>query len=82
MTPCISPLWIKASVPQKLLANGLHISLVTYRCGVYGHFAQECPNPPSDDEMGQSDSEQSSIQMLTCENPLFSFSDDIEHLNL
>ena len=30
MTPCISPLWTKTGVPQKLPANGLHISLVTY----------------------------------------------------
>ena len=29
MTPCISPLWTKPGVLQKLLANGLHISLVT-----------------------------------------------------
>ena len=30
MTPCISPLWTKTGVLQKLLANGLHISLVTH----------------------------------------------------
>ena len=30
MTPCISPLWTKTGVHQKLLANGLHISLVTH----------------------------------------------------
>ena len=53
-----------------------------YRCGEYDHFAQECPDSPTDDEMGQSDSEQASMQMLTCENPLFSFGNDIEHLNL
>ena len=29
MTPCISPLWTKTGVLQKLPANGLHISLVT-----------------------------------------------------
>ena len=29
MTPCISPLWTKTGVHQKLPANGLHISLVT-----------------------------------------------------
>ena len=29
MTPCINPLWIKTGVLQRLLANGLHISLVT-----------------------------------------------------
>ena len=29
MTPCISPLWTKTGVPQKLPANGLHIRLVT-----------------------------------------------------
>ena len=26
MTPCISPLWTKTGVLQKLLANGLYIS--------------------------------------------------------
>ena len=30
MTPCISLLWTKPGVIQKLLANGLHISRVTY----------------------------------------------------
>ena len=29
MTPCISPLWTKTGVHQKLPANGLHISLLT-----------------------------------------------------
>ena len=32
--------------------------------------------------MSQSDSEQASMQMLTSENPLLNFGDDIEHLNL
>ena len=36
-----------------------------YRCGEYDHFAQECPNTPMDNEMGHSDSEQASLQMLT-----------------
>ena len=30
MTPCISPLWTKTGVLQKLPANGLHISQVTH----------------------------------------------------
>ena len=30
-----------------------------YRYGEYDHFAQECPNMPTDDEMGHSDSETS-----------------------
>ena len=30
ITPCISPLWTKPGVLQKLPANGLHISPVTY----------------------------------------------------
>ena len=30
MTPCISPLWTKTGVLQKLPANGLHISPVTH----------------------------------------------------
>ena len=36
-----------------------------YRYGEYGHFAQECPNTPMDNEMGHSDSEKASLQMLT-----------------
>ena len=31
MTPCISPLWTKSGVPQKLPVNGLHISPATLR---------------------------------------------------
>ena len=53
-----------------------------YRCGEYDHFAQECPNSPTNDEMGQSDSEQVSMQMLTSENPSFNSGVNIEHLNL
>ena len=35
-----------------------------YRYGEYDHFAQECPNTPMDDNMGHSDTEQASLQML------------------
>ena len=44
MTPCISPLWTKTGVPQKLPANGLHISLVTevyITVAAISHFWQE-----------------------------------------
>ena len=37
-------------------------------CGEYDHFAQECPNTPTDDEMGHCDTEQASLQMLTHDN--------------
>ena len=38
MTPCISPLWTKTGVLQKLLANGLHISPVTHTTwNLWGH---------------------------------------------
>ena len=36
-----------------------------YRYGEYDHFAQECPNTPTDNEMGHSDTEQVSLHMLT-----------------
>ena len=39
-----------------------------YRCGEYDHFAQEYPNTPTDKEMGHSDSEPVSLQMLTQED--------------
>ena len=39
--------------------------LTCYRCGEYDHFAQEYPNMPTDNEIGHSDSEQASLQMLT-----------------
>ena len=38
-----------------------------YRCGEFDHVAQECSNTPMDDEMGHSDSEPASLQMLTQE---------------
>ena len=47
MTPCISPLWTKTGVLQKLLANGLHISLVTQWfsrdvCSIGGYIWSQC----------------------------------------
>ena len=39
-----------------------------YSYGEYDHFAQECCNMPTDDEMGHSDSEEASLQMLTQDN--------------
>ena len=35
-----------------------------YRHGEYDHFAQECPNMPTDDKMGHTDSEEACLQML------------------
>ena len=35
-----------------------------YRCGEPDHFAQECPNTPTDDEMGHSDTEPASLQII------------------
>ena len=43
MTPCVSPLWTKTGVFQKLPANGLHISLVTNR-----QTQSPCPSNWSD----------------------------------
>ena len=54
-----------------------------YRCGEYDHFAQECRNTPTDDEMGHSDSEEASLQMLTQDNlPLNSNNGEVEYLSL
>ena len=52
-----------------------------YRCGEYDHFAQECPNTPTDDEMGHSDSEPVLLQMLTQDMTL-NFDGEVEYLNL
>ena len=51
-------------------------------CGEYDHFAQECPNTPTDDEMGHSDSEQASLQMLTHDNLPLNPNGEVEYLNL
>ena len=53
-----------------------------YRWGEYDHFAQECPNTPTDDEMGHSDTEQASLQMLTHDNLLINSNGEVEYLNL
>ena len=53
-----------------------------YRCGEYDHFAQECPKTPTDDEMGHSDTEQASLQMLTHYSLPFNANGEVECLNL
>ena len=53
-----------------------------YRCGEYDHFTQECPNTPTDDEMGHSDSEQASLQMLTQDSLPLNSNGEVEYLNL
>ena len=53
-----------------------------YRCGEYDHFVQECPNMPKDDEMGHSDSEQASLQMLTQDSLPLNSNGDVEYSNL
>ena len=53
-----------------------------YRCGEYNHFAQECPNTCTDDEMGHSDSEPALLQMLTQEDMPLNFDGEVEYLIL
>ena len=53
-----------------------------YRCGEYDCFALECPNTPTDDEMGHSDSEPASLQMLAQENIPLNFNGEVDYLNL
>ena len=53
-----------------------------YRCGEYDHFGQDCPNTPMDNEMGNSDSEQASLQMLTQDSLPLSSNGEVEYLNL
>ena len=53
-----------------------------YRCGEYDYFAQEFPNNPTDDEMGHSDSEPASLQMLTQKDLPLNFDGEVEYLNL
>ena len=53
-----------------------------YRCGEYNHFMQESSNTPTDDEMGHSDTEQASLQMLTHNNLPINSDSEVECLNL
>ena len=53
-----------------------------YMCGEYDHFAQECPNTLTDDEMGHRDSEQASLQTLTQDNLSLNSNVEVEYLNL
>ena len=53
-----------------------------YRCGEYDHFAQECPNKPTDDEMGHSVSEPALLQILTQEDMPLNFDGEVEYLKL
>ena len=53
-----------------------------YRCGEPDHFAQDCPNTKTYDEMGHSDTEPASLQMLAQEELPLSFESEVEYLNL
>ena len=53
-----------------------------YKCGENDHFAQGCPNMPTDGEMGHSDSEQASLQMLTQDSLPLNSNGEVEYLNL
>ena len=53
-----------------------------YRCGEYDHFAQECPNTSMDDEMGHSDSEKASLQILTQDSLSLNFNGEVEYFKL
>ena len=65
-----------------LRANTNRDRLRCYRCSECDHFAQECPNMPMDDEMGHSDSEQASLQMLTQDSLSLKSNGEVEYLNL
>ena len=43
---------------------------------------QVCPNMPTDDVMGHSDTEQTSLQMLAHDNLPLNCSGEVEYLNL
>ena len=53
-----------------------------FRCGEPDHFAQECPNTPTDDELGHSDSDQVTLQLLVQEEMPLDFDGEVEYLNL
>ena len=57
-------------------------SLRCYRCGEYDHFAQECPNTPTDEEMGDSDTEKASLQMLMHDSLPINSTSEVKYLNL
>ena len=53
-----------------------------YRCGDPDYLAQECPNAPTDDEMGHSDSDQGMLQMIIQEEVPLNSDGEVEYLNL
>ena len=54
-----------------------------YRCREYDHFAMECPNALTNEDLDYSDSEQAALQMLMQENPINSEGHtQVECLNL
>ena len=54
-----------------------------YKCREYDHFAIECSNAVSDEELDHSNIEQAALQMLMQENPLNSEGQaQVECLNL
>ena len=67
---------------SKSRVNANRDKLRCYRCGEYDHFAQECSNTPTDDEIGHSDSEQASLQMLTQDNLPLNSNGEVEYLKL
>ena len=54
-----------------------------YRCREYDHFAMECPNPVTDEELDHGDSEQAALQVLMQDSPIKSEGQaQVECLNL
>ena len=53
-----------------------------YRCGEPDHFAQECPNTPTDDELGHRDSDEGMLQVIAQEEIPLNCDGEVEYLNL
>ena len=59
-----------------------HDCMRCYRCREYDHFASECPNTPTDEEMDYEDADPVSVQMLTQNYCPFDPEGEAEYLNL
>ena len=53
-----------------------------YRCKEYDHFASECPNIPTDEELDYDDAGQASLQMLVQNYYPIDSEGEVEYLNL
>ena len=59
-----------------------HDHVRCYRCREYDHFASECPNMPTDEELDYDDPDPASLQMMTQDYYPINAEGEAEYLNL